>query len=204
MPSIVKRIHFGDYSFNIWENVYEPAEDSFFFAENLDFDKGAKVLDLGTGCGMLGILASERAEKVTAVDVNPYAVCCARENSVRNNVTSKMAFLRADLLTAFNEKATFDLILFNAPYLPANEQEAQTWIGKSWAGGTNGRQVIDRFISQAPHHLNQNGSILLMQSTLSDVDETIAKFESYNLKTKLKADSKLPFFETLMLIEAKA
>lgn len=203
MSSIVKRVHFGQYSFNIWENVYEPAEDTFLFAENLDVKRGAKVLDLGTGCGMLGILASERAEEVIAVDLNPYAVCCTKENSVRNNVRSKMVFLRSDLLTAFNEKVTFDLILFNAPYLPANEQEAQTWIGRSWAGGTNGRQVIDRFISQAPHHLNQSGSILLMQSTLSDVDETISKFESYNLKTKLKADRKLPFFETITLIEAK-
>ncbi len=204
MPSISKRVYFDDYSFNIWNHVYEPAEDSFFFAENLNIVKNARVLDLGTGCGMLGILASEKAEKVTAVDVNPYALYCAKENSIRNNVRSKMVFLRADLLTAFNEKARFDLILFNAPYLPANEKETQTWIGRSWAGGLNGRQVIDRFISQAPNHLSQNGSILLLQSTLSDVEETIVKFESYNLEAKIKADCKLPFFETITLIEAKA
>ncbi len=48
---------------------------------------------------------------------------------------------------------------------------------RAWAGGVNGRQVIDRFISQAPLHLNAYGRILLMQSTLADVEETIRKFE---------------------------
>ena len=43
------------------EDVYEPAEDSFLFAENLDVEKGAQVLDVGTGCGILGILAAEKA-----------------------------------------------------------------------------------------------------------------------------------------------
>ena len=203
MPFPVKRVHFGNYVFNVWENVYEPAEDSFLFAENLDVEKGAQVLDVGTGCGMLGILAAEKAGNVVAVDLNPYAVCCARENAALNNLRCKMAFIQTDLLTALNESARFDLILFNAPYLPAAECEAESWIGRSWAGGINGRQVIDRFISQAPLHLKPNGRILLMQSTLANVEETICKFGELNLKASIKAERKLPFFETLTLIEAK-
>ena len=118
MPFAVKRVHFGNYVFNVWENVYEPAEDSFLFAENLEVEKGAQVLDVGTGCGMLAILAAEKACSVVAVDLNPYALRCAKENSALNNVRDKMAFIQADLLTALNESARFDLILFNAPYLP--------------------------------------------------------------------------------------
>ena len=203
MPSPVKRVHFGKYVFNIWENVYEPAEDSFLFAENLAAEKGAQVLEIGTGCGLLGILAAEKADNVVAVDLNPYAVCCARENAALNNLQFKMAFIQTDLLTAFNESAIFDLILFNAPYLPAAECETESWIGRSWAGGINGRQVIDRFIATAPQHLKLDGRILLMQSTLAGVDETISKFAENNLKASIKAERKLPFFETLTLIEAK-
>ena len=199
----VKRVHFGNYVFNVWENVYEPAEDSFLFAENLDVEKGAQVLDVGAGCGMLGILAAEKAGNVVALDLNPYAVRCAKENSTLNNVRGKMAFIQADLLTALNDNAKFDLLLFNAPYLPAAEHEAESWIGRSWAGGINGRQVIDRFISQAPSHLKLNGRILLMQSTLANAEETIRKFGERNLKAHIKAERKLPFFETLTLIEAK-
>lgn len=204
MPSPIKRVHFSKYSFDVWENVYEPAEDSFLFAENLYVQKGSQVLDIGTGCGILGIVAAENAGNVVAVDPNPYAVCCARENSTLNNVRSKLSFMRADLLTAFGEKAEFDLILFNAPYLPASEHEAETWLSRSWAGGINGRQVIDRFISQAATRLSQGGRIQLMQSTLTNVEQTINIFHNHNMKAIIKAERKLPFFETLTLIEAKA
>lgn len=203
MPSAIKRVHFGACLFDVWENVYEPAEDSFLFAENLYVENGAHVLDLGAGCGILGILAAQKAGAVTAVDLNPYAVKCAKKNSWLNRVHGKMDFLEADLFTAFNERACFDLILFNAPYLPSPANEAETWIGRSWAGGVNGRQVIDRFIIQARMHLKSNGRILLMQSTLASVEETICKFVQVRLRARVKAELSLPFFEKLTLIEAK-
>lgn len=40
MPSSTKRVYFGDSIFSVWANVYEPAEDSFLFAENLDVKEG--------------------------------------------------------------------------------------------------------------------------------------------------------------------
>lgn len=204
MQSPVKRVNFGSYIFDVWENVYEPAEDSFLFAENLDVAKGAEVLDVGTGCGLLGIVAADRGGNVLAFDLNPYAVRCAKQNSVLNNVRAKMAFMQTDLLTALNGTVRFDLILFNAPYLPSAESEVATWIGRSWAGGVNGRQVIDRFIPQATAHLKPTGRILLMQSTLANPQETINRFGEHNTKAHIKAELKLPFFETLTLIEAKA
>jgi release factor glutamine methyltransferase len=199
----VKRVCFGKYVFDVCENVYEPAEDSFLFAENLDVEKGSRVLDVGSGCGILGVVAAEEAAEVLGVDLNPYAIRCARENSALNRVGCKMAFLQADLLTALDEWARFDLILFNAPYLPAAESETETWIGRSWAGGVNGRQVIDRFVSQVRPHLETSGRVLLMQSTLANVEQTICKFGMHKLKARVKAERKLPFFETLTLIEAK-
>ena len=90
---------------------------------------------------------------MVAVDLNPYAVRCARENSELNNVRGKMDFYPSGPVNGVERKRDFDLILFNAPYLPSDEGEAASWIGRSWAGGANGRQVVDRFISQAPSHL---------------------------------------------------
>jgi release factor glutamine methyltransferase len=203
MPSSAKRVYFGDYVFFVDENVYEPAEDSFLFAENLEVETGESVLDMGTGCGILGILAAEKAQGVVAVDLNPYAVRCAKENAALNNVRGKMAFVQGDLFTWLSEKAAFDVILFNAPYLPVDAKEADSWVGRAWAGGTSGRQVIDCFISVVPKYLKRMGRVLLMQSTLANVDKTMRRFAEYDLNAAVVADSALPFFETMVLIEAR-
>ena len=202
MHSANKKAFFGEFVFEVCEEVYEPAEDSFLFAENLRVKAGARVLDMGTGSGILGILAAKQASEVLAVDVNPYAIYCAKQNAKRNSRQSNMNFLQGDLFTPLTEEAKFDLILFNSPYLPSEQGEDATWLGRAWAGGATGRQVIDRFISQAPQYLEENGEILLMQSNLANVEQTQEKFLAYGLKTETVASLNLPFFEILFLLKA--
>ncbi len=203
MHSPTRTAFFGSFVFHVWENVYEPAEDSILFAENLSVKEGDSVIDMGTGCGILGIVATTKAERVVAIDTNPYAIHCARENARRNEVLGKMLFIRGDLFSPFRSKEKFDLILFNAPYLPSHPEEKCDWLVRAWDGGVNGRKVVDRFIQEASHHLEQNGRILMMQSTLSNVNETMARFRQRGLETKIIADRALPFFETAVLLESR-
>jgi release factor glutamine methyltransferase len=203
MRSPSRKVFFRGYVFNVWEDVYEPAEDSFLFAENLEVEDGGLVLDMGTGCGILGIIAAERAVKVVAVDFNPRAVRCAKENAELNCVADKMFFVRGDLFTSLRKEEKFDLILFNAPYLPTEHVEHDSWLERAWAGGAGGRRVIDRFIFEAPKYLSKDGCVLLMQSSLSGVDETLERFEGIGMKAGVVARRELPFFEAIVLVRAE-
>jgi len=203
MPLSTKRIFYRDYVFVVDENVYEPAEDSFLFADNLQVEAGDNVLDMGTGCGILGILASEKAQSVLAADVNPYAVRCAKENADLNNLCGVMAFMQGNLFTWLCDNAKFDVILFNAPYLPTSKYKADSWIEHAWSGGVSGRLVIDRFILEVPKHLKRTGRILLMQSTLTNVNETLSRLADCYLTAEVVARCPFSFFETIVLIEAK-
>jgi release factor glutamine methyltransferase len=202
MPYPTKRIRFCDFIFDVNDDVYEPAEDSFLFAENLHIATDETVLDLGTGSGILAVFAAKTAGNVVAVDVNPYAIRCAKENAHLNGVKKKIDFLQGDLFSELNTDVRFDVVLFNAPYLPSEAGEDESWIGRAWAGGADGRVIVDRFIAEVAAHLKPYGRVQLMQSTLTGVEETISGFKAHGLYASVVAQQKLPFFETLTLIEA--
>ncbi|MEM3695322.1 MAG: class I SAM-dependent methyltransferase [Candidatus Bathyarchaeia archaeon] len=198
-----KTVFFANKIFYVYENVYEPAEDSFLFAENLEVKNGDVVLDMGTGCGILGIIAAIRASKVIAVDINPHAIRCAKENAIRNKVADKIMLVQGNLFAPLKMKRLFDLIIFNAPYLPTRNTGKLSWIEYAWCGGLNGRRVIDRFICDAPRYLKVSGRVLLMQSNLSGIDETMQKFKGVGMKAKIIAELNLPFFEKVVLFDAE-
>jgi len=196
-----KKIRFGGKVFLISENVYEPAEDSFLIAKQMK-TKGS-VLDMGTGCGILSILAACGAERVVAIDVNPYAARCAKVNAEVNGVSEKIDVLIGDLFNPLKEKPVFDVILFNAPYLPIEEESErkEDLIDYAWSGGKDGRRVIDRFIQQVSKYLKKNGRVLLVQSSLSNVKRTLEKLRKQGFQVRI-VDEKKAFFESITLIEA--
>jgi len=196
-----KLLEYEGYTFRVFNNVYEPAEDTFLLADNLDSRSDDVVLDMGTGCGILAVLIASNARRVVAVDVNPHAVRCARVNGGINEVSKKINVIQGDLFEPIKEDEIFNLILFNAPYLPVKENERTEWIDYAWVGGEKGRTIIDRFILSAPRYLKTDGRILLVQSTLSDVDETLEKLNSQGLNTSIVGQTKVAF-ETITLIRA--
>ena len=202
MNSPKKKIFFDNHAFYILKNVYEPAEDTFLLAENLVVNQNDVVLDVGTGCGILGILAAKKAKKVVAIDVSPHAVSCAQTNAKLNGVADKLDIRLGNLFEPVEGNEKFNVIVFNAPYLPSERSEQKTWIERSWAGGPSGRELVDQFISQAPCYLTEKGKIVLVQSTLSNVDETVQKLEEEGLKTMIIAKKKVAF-ETIVVIQAK-
>ena len=197
-----KKLFIEGYVFLVDKKVYEPAEDTFLLAENLKVEENEFVLDMGTGCGILAVLAAKKAKKVVAIDINPHAIKCAEKNAKINDMEEKIEFRLGNLFQPVRPDETFGLILFNAPYLPSEPSEERSWIGRAWAGGRGGRKVIDRFIMDAPEFLTDDGRILLIQSSLSNINKSIERFSEAKLKSRVVAEVKFPF-ERIALIEAK-
>jgi release factor glutamine methyltransferase len=194
------KIFFKGKGLEVYPQVYEPAEDTFLIADYLKVRPGEKVLELGTGCGLLAILAAEEGAEVVATDINALAIGCARRNAVSHGVENRIDFRLGNLFEpVVGEK--FDLIIFNPPYLPTSpEEETGDILGKAWEAGVDGRAVIDPFLDEVSAHLTDRGRFIFVQSSLSDLSKTISMLNAKGLSHRILARKKLPH-EELFLIE---
>lgn len=181
------------------DEVYPPAEDTFLLIDNLLLDSSDTVLEIGTGTGLVAISASYNCSEVTCTDINPSAIKCAEANIKLNN-RENITIIMSDLFENINEN--YDLIIFNTPYLPVmDEEHVDDDYSKAWDGGENGRQVIDKFIKEAPKYLKNGGKIQLVQSSLSDNEKTLEMFEKLGFKAEITGIEHI-FFEDITLITA--
>ncbi len=190
-------IRYMGMEFQTCQQVYEPAEDTFLLAENLKIKKYDRVLEIGTGTGIIAIIASKKAESVVAVDINRHAVECTRKNAEMNQA---IVDVRLGDLFGPVEDEKFDLILFNTPYLPTSDEEVvDDELEAAWDGGKDGRAVIDRFIEGLSKHLHSRGRIQLVQSSLSNVEQTIGKLMEMGFKASVTASERF-FFEEVVVV----
>ena len=181
--------------------VYEPAEDTFLLAENLDIKRRDEVLEIGTGTGLITIIAAQNSRRVVATDINEHAIKCALKNTITNRTYN--VELREGNLFEPVEGEKFDLILFNTPYLPTDENEKlDDELNAAFDGGLEGRKTIDQFIEQVKDYLKEEGRVQLVQSSLSDNEKTISKLEELGFEAEITASEKC-FFEEIVVITGK-
>ncbi|WP_456443582.1 HemK2/MTQ2 family protein methyltransferase [Thermococcus sp.] len=177
--------------------VYEPVEDTFLLAENLTVKEGDLALDMGTGTGLIALLMARKAQFVLGVDVNPLAIELAKENARLNGIKN-VEFCVSNLFERVGGK--FDVITFNAPYLPGEPEEP---IDLALVGGETGREVLDKFIGKLPHYLKPGGTVQIVQSSITGVEETLKRLGKAGLAAKVVAKRHI-FFEDIVLINAQA
>ena len=173
--------------------VYPPSEDSILLTESLDIRIGEKVLEIGTGSGIVSIQCALNGADVVCGDINPRAVALARRNAAANGVDIDVR--ETDVYS--NIEGRFDTIVFNLPYLPV-EDEGE--LAKAWSGGPDGLGPLPRLLEGAPEHLLPAGRVVVVVSSLMDragLDKTLEGYE-------VKVLGELPlFFERLQVLEIK-
>lgn len=104
-------LHTGNGSFPI-------STDSMLLADFVRLPSNASVLDLGAGCGTLGILlcAKNKNCRITGIELDPSAHEAATENIARNQLQCRMESICGDLRHVSLPSGYFSVCLSNPPY----------------------------------------------------------------------------------------
>ncbi len=172
------------------DGVYPPSEDTMLLLGAVDVHARERILEIGTGTGVIALHAAKVAH-VVATDVNPTAVSLVRKNALKNDLS--LAVVRCDVFDGL--RGTFDVIAFNPPYLEGDVVGG--WDERAWRGGMKGIELTKRFLQGLPHHLTDRGHAYLL--IRSDQIEALMLTKN-TFDVKIVARRKL-FFEELLVFE---
>lgn len=108
--------------------IYEQAgfplgTDSVLLAQFLSLPKEARIADLGSGCGTLGLLlcARDKSCRVTGIELNAASHAAALENIRKNDLADRLSSLSGDVrnIAELLPAGSFDCVISNPPYFPA-------------------------------------------------------------------------------------
>ena len=113
----------GGLQLDIPEGCFPLSTDSMTLSDFVKLPKNAKVLDLGSGCGSLGLLltAKDPSCQVTGIEITEQAHRAALSNIEKNHLEDRMESLCRDLrqVPSFLSPGSYSAVLSNPPYFTA-------------------------------------------------------------------------------------
>lgn len=121
-----------------------------------------KLLDVGTGCGCLGITAKLEFPSigVTLIDISNDALKVAKQNVKK--LSANVTIIQSDLLQNYSEKA--DIIIANLPYVDKTwnrSPETNHESAMALFANDHGMSTIKKLIVQAKNSLTPGGYLII-------------------------------------------
>lgn len=181
-------------------DIYHPAEDSYFLTrilkqeipKLLQENPDLMFLEIGTGSGIhleTAFNSGIKKENIFSCDINA--------NAVSHCTSLGFHCIYSDLFEKILGK--FDIIVFNPPYLAEDKHDKNP----DTSAGKKGDETILKFLIQAKNHLNENGRIFLLLSSLTPLDNIERQIKHLNYNKKFLGNEKL-FYEELYVWELSA
>ena len=159
--------------------VFTPTPHGLFYAKHIRIEPGERVIDIGTGSGVLAIAAAKRGATVIATDVDERAVHAARENARRNavEIDARMGSFFA------GARGPFDVILANLPneiVSPNHLATLDAAEARTFAGGKGGNEHLIAMMETAPAFMHARSRLYLGVHAMTDYHGTLrAALERY-------------------------
>jgi len=108
------------------KNEFCFSMDAVLIAHFPKYKKNARVIDLGTGTGVIPLLIANEVKEICAVELNPRAADLARRNVELNGLSEKIFVVEGDYRKhrEIFKAESFDVAIANPPYTPVKNGEA--------------------------------------------------------------------------------
>ncbi len=136
--------------------------DGVLLAALADFRSPAKILDVGTGTGLIALMLAQKYTSaiVHAVEIDQNAANTAKENFLNSPFSNRIALFHSSIKDHFTDNnEQYDLIISNPPFF-INSLSSQN-PEKSVARHTD-LSFFEVLLTESAKHLNQSGHLCII------------------------------------------
>jgi SAM-dependent methyltransferase len=164
----------GPFQLLLAPGVFPPSTTSKALAEQVEVMDDETVIDLGCGCGILGLVAARLgAGYVYGSDVMPDAAAVATENARRLGLADRTEFRAGSLFEPLREVRA-DVVIGDVSGVPDDVAQLSGWFPGGHAGGPTGAELPVAMLEGVADHLNPGGRMYLPTGTIQDEPRVIA------------------------------
>jgi tRNA1Val (adenine37-N6)-methyltransferase len=165
---------------------YRFSIDALLLAHFAEPDPDDRIIDLGTGCGIVSLILffRKKSKKITGVEVQPSLADLAHRNAVLNRCSSRFQVWEDDLrkLDQRVKRESFDLVLTNPPYRRVGSGRVNLHAEKAIARHEVQATLGD--VLRAAHYLLKDKGRLAMIYPASRFADLMRGLGKYHLEPK--------------------